>query len=154
VSARAAVADSVANVQNFSFANNVQNQQVLNEFKLEQSGARLKITEPDGSVYPGRILTNGAFNAAGYNKTLKKPLIFTGQVMRASIANVAQQQVQAQTATAKSAPVQNQATAGNLSANNFSNVSNNPEELRVQGQAISGNNQYKIDAQLQLAPGK
>jgi hypothetical protein len=145
-----------------NFANNVPNQQVLSNFRLEQTGARLKIVENDGSVYPGRVLSgqagNYAFQAAGMNRTLNKATIITGQVVRADLAALGRQQ-QATANNLQNAPAAqntrnyyaNNATSN--AASNNSNVANNSsDEVRVQGAAIIGNTQYKLDAQ--PAPGQ
>lgn len=130
----AAVAGSApATNTKLQFANTIPNQQVLNRFQLEQIGERLKITEAnDGSVYSGRIFSqqSGAdnFQAAGFNKTLNKGVILTGQVVRLQ-NSVAQQ------------------SALNNVQNSLAN-----DDVRVQGQATIGNSQYKVDAQ--VAPGK
>jgi hypothetical protein len=117
------------------FANTISNQQVLDRFQFEQTGERLKITEAnDGSVYSGRVFSQQAgadnFQAAGFNRTLNKGVILTGQVVRLQ-NSVSQQQQPA-----------------------LNNVQNNTANLdvRVQGQAIIGNSQYKVDAQ--VAPAK
>ncbi|HUS34018.1 MAG TPA: hypothetical protein VM680_01580 [Verrucomicrobiae bacterium] len=134
---RARAMDAAAAVSNTKllFANTISNQQVLNRFQLEQTGERLKITEAnDGSVYSGRVFSQQAgadnFQAAGFNRTLNKGVILTGQVVRLQ-NSVAQQQ---------------QSALNNVQ----NNVSN--EDVRVQGQAIIGNTQYKVDAQ--VAPAK
>ena len=134
---RARAMDAAAAVSNTKllFANTIPNQQVLNRFQLEQTGERLKITEAnDGSVYSGRVFSQQAgadnFQAAGFNRTLNKGVILTGQVVRLQ-NSVAQQQQ----------------SALNNAQNNVSN-----EDVRVQGQAIIGNTQYKVDAQ--VAPAK
>jgi hypothetical protein len=119
------------------FANSVSNQQVLNRFHLEQTGERLKITEAsDGSVYSGRVFSQAAgadnFQAAGFNRTLNQAVILTGQVVRVQTAAAQQRSSQV-------SPSQD-AAAGTGNANNS-------QDVRVQGNAIIGNTQYKVDAQ-------
>jgi hypothetical protein len=163
-SKKAEVAEAVAKPQSpiatnltMNFANTIPNQQVLSNFRIEQTGARLKIVENDGSVYPGRVLSgqagNYAFQAAGMNRTLNKATIITGQVVRAD-ANVLGRQQQAtannsqNTAAAQNTRnfYANNATS-NAASNNSNVANNNSEEVRVQGAAIIGNTQYKLDAQ-------
>lgn len=136
-------AAAAASATRLLFANSVSNQQVLNRFRLEQAGERLKITEEnDGSVYSGRVFSQQAgadnFQAAGINRTLNKAVVLTGQVLRAQTPAARQQQSQV-------SGIQN-VGAGNASQVNFS------EDVRVQGQALIGNTQYKVDAQ--VAPGQ
>lgn len=136
---RARSMDAAAAVSNTKllFANTISNQQVLNRFHLEQTGERLKITEADdGSVYSGRVFSQNAgadnFQAAGFNRTLNKGVILTGQVVR--VQNLVAQQ-------------QQQPTSNSNLQNNTAN-----EDVRVQGNAIIGNTQFKVDAQ--VAPAK
>ena len=146
-------AATAQNIQRFSFVNNSATPQALNNFQIEQVGTRFRVVDSDGSVYPGRGSTNGAFHVAGRHNTSKQLVDFTGQVMRASIAisnNRQQQQTPAQqqsTNVASAAQNQNQTYLNNAANNSLSNLSNNSDELRVQGQAVIGRNQYKVDAQ-------
>lgn len=132
----AAATAAAANTTKLMFANTISNQQVLNRFQFEQAGERLKITEvTDGSVYSGRVFSQTAgadnFQIAGINRTLNKAVIVTGQVTR--LQNSALQQ---------------QSQQNNLQ-NNASNNSfyNNTDNVRIQGEALIGNTQYKVDAQ-------
>jgi hypothetical protein len=148
---RVAADAAPANNTKLNFANNIPNQEVLKNFQLEQNGRRITVRDSDGSVYSGGSLSqqSGAdtFQVAGMNRTLKQSLILTGQVMRASLANVVPQQtpVNVQSATLNSA-------ANNSAVNNSASNNSNAEEVRVQGAAIVGNTQYKVDAQ--AAPGQ
>jgi hypothetical protein len=138
-------AEAAANNQRLSFVNIKATPQALNNFQMEQTGARIKVLDADGSVYPGRALTNGTFHVAGMNKTLNKPVVFTGQVTVANspVSNLNVQDIasnyRAQNVQAFQ-NVQNQSVLNN----NAANVS---QDVRVQGQATVGSVQYKIDAQ-------
>lgn len=150
-------AAAVANSQRFSFVNNSATPQALNKFQIEQAGTRFRVVDSDGSIYFGRGSTNGAFHVAGEHRTSKQFVDFTGQVMRASLVISTNQQQQAPqqiTTTANSAAGQNQIRSylNNASNQSLNNLSNNSDELRVQGQALIGNNQYKVDAQ--ATPGQ
>jgi hypothetical protein len=145
--ARAITAAAAANNSNSKllFANSVSNQQVLNRFHLEQTGERLKITEAnDGSVYSGRVFSQAAgadnFQAAGFNRTLNQAVILTGQVVRV------------QTAAAQQQPQSSRISNSQDAAAGANSVNNNSQDVRVQGNAIIGNTQYKVDAQ--AAPGQ
>jgi hypothetical protein len=164
--------ETTANTLNF--ANTVPNQMILNNFKIEQTGARLKIVDQDGSVYAGGVLTqqagNDVFNVAGYSRTLNKATVITGQVVRANLANLGRQQQAQQTqpqpaiggaaasnlqaAQSSRVPLlsNNSAKTGNTAISNNSAYINNADEVRIQGNAIVGNKQYKLDAQ--AAPGQ
>ena len=164
------IPDPQATANTLNFANTVPNQKILNSFKIEQTGARLKIVDQDGSVYAGGVLTqqagNDIFNVAGYSRTLNKATVITGQVVRANLATLGrQQQPQPQSTLQAATPASNaqnvQSARNSISnnsannsafANNNSTYSNNSEDVRVQGNAIAGNKQYKLDAQ--AAPGQ
>jgi len=141
-----ASADAAANNQRLSFVNIKATPQALNNFQIEQTGARIKVLDADGSVYPGRALTNGTISVAGMNKTLNKPVVFTGQVTVANspVSNLNVQDLannyRAQNVQNFQNNVQNQSVLNN----NASNVS---QDVRLQGQATVGSVQYKIDAQ-------
>jgi hypothetical protein len=143
VTATAAIA---AAADNFSLANNVSNQPILNRFRFEQTGARVKITEADGSVYPGRVISqqngNDVFYVAGVSRSLQQAVTVTGQVMRASLASARQRQQRPEEQESR------------LIQNTLSNVRAdiNADDVRVQGQATVGNSQYKVDAQLTPGP--
>jgi hypothetical protein len=136
-----------------NFANTVPNQQILSNFKFEQNGQRLKISEKDGSVYPGRVLSQqggvDVFQAAGMNRTLHKATIITGQVVRATSGNIAQQ---APGVSGTQNVYVNNNRVANDSAQNSANNAYNNNEVRVQGAAIVGNTQYKVDAQVTPGP--
>jgi hypothetical protein len=141
-----ASADVAANNLRLSFVNVKATPQALNNFQIEQTGARIKVLDADGSVYPGRALTNGTISVAGMNKTLNKPVIFTGQVTVANspVSNLNVQDLannyRAQNVQNFQNNVQNQSVLNN----NAANVS---QDVRLQGQATVGSVQYKIDAQ-------
>jgi hypothetical protein len=126
-----ATSGAVANSTQISFANNSGNSAVLNRFQMEQTGQQLRFVDSDQSVYAGAIVAQqggaDSFKAAGLNRTLNQRLVFTGQVVRASLQ-------------------QQSAAANNNLANSLSH--NNSEDVRVQGQAVIGNNQIKVDAQI------
>jgi hypothetical protein len=145
------VAGISANNTRLNFANTIPNQQILNQFQFEQTGQRLKISEKDGSVYSGRYLSqqngNETFQAAGINRTLNKATIITGQVVRPNLANPTQQQAPA---TSNTQQVYSNNAANNSLLNNNNTYTDN--NVRVQGAAIVGNTQYKVDAQ--ATPGQ
>jgi hypothetical protein len=140
-----ASAEVAANSQRLSFVNVVATPQALNNFQIEQVGARFKVLDADGSVYPGRALTNGTFHVAGMNKTLNKPVVFTGQVTVAN-APVSNFNVQELANNYRAQNVQNFPNVQNQSVSN-NNAANVSQDVRLQGQATVGSVQYKIDAQ-------
>ena len=142
----AAASADVANNQRLSFVNTKATPQALNNFQIEQTGARIKVLDADGSVYPGRALTNGTIHVAGMNKTLNKPVTFTGQV---TVANspVSNLNVQDLANNYRAQNVQNFQNVQNQSVLNNNNAANVSQDVRLQGQATVGGAQYKIDAQ-------
>jgi hypothetical protein len=104
--------------------------QVLNNFRMIQTGAKVQFQDADGSQYSGSlsVLNSGtnSFRASGVNRTLRMPVVFTGNVYRAdnNLAVVAQQ-----AASRARALVPEQ-------------------QVRLQGQALVGDtNQIPVDAQ-------
>ena len=144
--AGAASADAAASNQRLSFVNVKATPQALNNFQIEQVGARIKVLDADGSVYPGRALTNGTIHVAGMNKTLNKPVVFTGQV---TVANspVSNLNVQDLVSNYRAQNVQAFQNVQNQSVLNNNNAANVSQDVRLQGQATVGSVQYKIDAQ-------
>lgn len=144
---KAAAKDAPASAR-LLFANSISNQEVLNEFRLEQTGERLKITDTkDASEYSGRVFSQAggvaSFQAAGFNRTLNQAAILTGQVVRATQAGLAPQQPRQSTATQLDSLQNNASNAGQFGS---------ADNVRLQGQATIGNNQYKVDAQAMPAP--
>jgi hypothetical protein len=142
-----ALSGAVAVANNLSMANIVSNQPILNRFNFEQNGARVKISEADGSVYPGRVTSqqngNDIIYAAGFSRSLNQAVTFTGQVVRPSLASTRQQQQQ-----------RTVDSDAEFSRNTLSNFDPNVRvtDVRVQGQATVGTSQYKVDAQLTPGP--
>jgi hypothetical protein len=136
--------DTAAN--RMSFVNIKATPQALNNFQMEQTGARIKVLDADGSVYPGLAFTNGTIHVAGMNKTLNKPVVFTGQV---TVANspVSNLNVQDLVSNYRAQNVQAFQNVQNQSVLNNNNAANVSQDVRLQGQATVGSVQYKIDAQ-------
>lgn len=118
---------------------------VLTRFTLLQAGDQLQVTDADGSLYKGNVVTQQpaqnfyAFRVSGTNNTLRQPVTFTGQV------------VQVQTAAG-------QAVLNNTYSRNAQNQNNsfydNSQQLRLQGQAQVGPNaNVNVDAQ-NVAPAQ
>jgi len=112
--------------------NNYANNDVLNQFTIQQTGGRLNVRDQDGSSYTGQVvaLSSGtnSFRAIGTNVTLQQSVDFTGQLYRA-VAPTRQRGVSQQVPLAK-------------------------DQMRVQGRATIGRtNQIQIDAQT-VAPAR
>lgn len=141
-----AATGAMAVANTLSMANIVSNQPILNRFNFEQNGARVRISEADGSVYPGRVTSqqngNDVFYAAGMSRSLNQAVTFTGQVVRPSLASTRQQQQRTLDRESE--------FARNTLSNFDPNVS--VTDVRVQGQATVGTSQYKVDAQLTPGP--
>ena len=114
---------------------------VLTRFSLQQAGNQLQVTDADGSLYKGLVVTQQpaqsfyAFRVSGTNNTLRLPVTFTGQV------------VQVQTAAGQQPFSRN--------AQNQNSFYNNSQQLRLQGQAQVGPNaNVNVDAQNTIAPAQ
>lgn len=126
-------------------AQNGQTENILTRFTLTQAGEQLQVTDADGSLYKGLVVTQQpaqnfyAFRVSGTNNTLRLPVTFTGQVV----------QVQ-------SAAGQQQSTLNNSFSRNAQNsFYDNSQQLRLQGQAQVGPNaNVNVDAQNTAAPAQ
>ena len=106
--------------------------QVLNRFRFQESGRLLVVVDSDGSSYSGATLSQqsgtNTFLVSGTNRTLNQRVEFRGRYFRMAPQQLQFQQNQNQTRQAQEQLAR--------------------EQVRVQGQAVVGNNnQVQVDAQ-------